>query len=137
MTQGKVLALAAAAALVVVLLIFGPAPKHPSVGNVLQVSSESKPDSLDSAMSYQAIAWQLMVNTGDGLLTYKKSSGVAGSTLVPDLADAMPQLLDGGRTYVFHMRSGIKFSPPSNAEVMSLSGVLGGTANAKGMARMY
>jgi peptide/nickel transport system substrate-binding protein len=46
----------------------------------------------------------------DGLVTFRRVSGVAGTVLVPDLATAIPTPQNDGRTYVFQLRSGIKFS---------------------------
>ena len=37
-------------------------------------------------------------------------AGVAGTAIVPDLATAVPKPTDGGRTYVFHVRKGIRYS---------------------------
>ena len=44
-------------------------------------------------------------------------AGGAGSQVVPDLATAMPQITAGGRVYTFHLRSGVRFSPPVNRAV--------------------
>jgi peptide/nickel transport system substrate-binding protein len=46
----------------------------------------------------------------DGLVAYRRVGGPAGSTLVPDLAQALPAPSDDGRTYVFHLRQGVRFS---------------------------
>jgi len=46
--------------------------------------------------------------TGDGLVALAQASGVA--QLVPDLATAVPVPADGGRTYVFRLRPGIRYS---------------------------
>ena len=40
--------------------------------------------------------------------------GPAGLRLVPDAARAAPTVSDGGRTYTFVIRPGLRFSPPSN-----------------------
>ncbi len=48
--------------------------------------------------------------TNDGLVAFRKSGGLASNDVVPDLADALPAPLDGGRTYVFHLRPNILFS---------------------------
>ena len=37
--------------------------------------------------------------------------------VVPELAAAAPDVLDGGRTFVFRLRPGFRFSPPSGAPV--------------------
>jgi len=54
--------------------------------------------------------WQLLSLTNDGLVTYRKVGGLAGAELVPDLATAIPQPTDGGRTYTFSLRDGIRYS---------------------------
>ena len=48
------------------------------------------------------------------LLNYPDAPGPAGLRLVPDAARAMPTVSDGGRTYTFVIRRGLRFSPPSN-----------------------
>jgi YVTN family beta-propeller protein len=46
--------------------------------------------------------------TGDGLVALAQTSGAA--QLVPDLATAVPVPTDGGRTYAFRLRPGIRYS---------------------------
>ncbi len=46
----------------------------------------------------------------DHLVGYRATGGAAGLTLVPDLATDLPQPTDGGRTYTFTLRSGIRYS---------------------------
>ena len=47
---------------------------------------------------------------GDGLVGFKRVSGLDGGTLVPDLATSLPAPTDGGLTYTFQLRSGIRYS---------------------------
>ena len=54
--------------------------------------------------------WQMLSVTNDGLVGYRRAGGPAGDTLVPDLATALPAPADGGRTYTFHLRPGIRYS---------------------------
>src|SRR5262249_5720542 len=54
--------------------------------------------------------WQLLSITNDGLVTYRRTGGLAGAELVPDLATAIPEPTDGGRTYTFQLRKGIHYS---------------------------
>src|SRR5262249_40787182 len=54
--------------------------------------------------------WQLLSLTNDGLVTYRRTGGLAGAELVPDLATAIPEPTDGGRTYTFQLRKGIHYS---------------------------
>jgi YVTN family beta-propeller protein len=48
--------------------------------------------------------------TNDGLTAYKRVGGSDGAQLVPDLATSAPTPTDGGRTYTFRLRSGIRYS---------------------------
>ena len=68
------------------------------------------PTSLDPALAYDTIIWQILTITNDGLLAYKKVGGPDGATLVPDLASALPQVSEDGLTYRFPLREGIRYS---------------------------
>ncbi len=57
----------------------------------------------------------------DGLVNFKKAQGTAAYTVVPDLAVAIPKPTDGGKTWVFKLRPGIKFS---NGKVLKASDVV-------------
>jgi peptide/nickel transport system substrate-binding protein len=72
----------------------------------------------DPAQNYTLQEWQLLIDTHDGLVQFKRVGGAAGTKLVPDLATSLPQPTNGGKTYVFHIRKGIKFS---NGKVMKPS----------------
>jgi peptide/nickel transport system substrate-binding protein len=80
-------------------------------GGTLTVSSEGDPPaSLDPAVAYDFIGWQILSITNDGLLAYKRVGGPDGATLVPDLASALPQVSADGLTYRFALRGGINYS---------------------------
>ena len=66
--------------------------------------------SLDPAQFAGMSQWQMLSMTNDGLVTYKRVGGLAGSTLVPDLATSLPVPTDDGRTYTFQLRRGIRYS---------------------------
>src|SRR5205823_5040074 len=68
--------------------------------------------------NYTLQEWQLLINSHDGLVQFKRVGGTAGTQLVPDLATSIPTPTDGGKTYTFHIRKGIKFS---NGQVMKPS----------------
>src|SRR5262249_55918641 len=55
-------------------------------------------------------AWELLTLTNDGLLGYGRAGGAEGYRVVPDLAVALPTVSDGGRTYTFELRPGIRYS---------------------------
>jgi peptide/nickel transport system substrate-binding protein len=86
-------------------------------GGILQAGIPGNPDHLDPALSYTNEGWEILEATNNGLLTFKKASGGAGATVVPDIASAMPTVTDGGKTYTFHLRSGVMFGAPINREV--------------------
>ena len=48
--------------------------------------------------------------TSDGLVGYRRVGGVAGATLLPNLATAVPEPTGGGRVYAFQLRSGLVYS---------------------------
>jgi peptide/nickel transport system substrate-binding protein len=53
------------------------------------------------------------------LLTYPHTGGEEGNTLVPDLAEDMPEESGDGLTYTFHLKDGIMFGPPLSREITS------------------
>jgi peptide/nickel transport system substrate-binding protein len=55
-------------------------------------------------------AWPVLSLAYDGLVAYRRVPGAGGSALVPDLAASLPQSSDGGRTYTFELRRGLRFS---------------------------
>jgi ABC-type transport system substrate-binding protein len=67
-------------------------------------------DSVDPATAYNpefAIVGRAVY---DGLVAYRATGGTAGVALVPDLAVTLPTPGNGGRTYTFTIRKGIKYS---------------------------
>jgi peptide/nickel transport system substrate-binding protein len=72
----------------------------------------------DPAQNYTLEEWQLLINTHDGLVGFAKVGGVPGTKIVPDLATAIPTPTNNGKTYVFNIRKGIKFS---NGQVLKPS----------------
>jgi peptide/nickel transport system substrate-binding protein len=79
-------------------------------GGTLKILAKSAAGSFDPQVNYTLEYWQLYQSMYDGLVAFKKVGGPDSFTVVPDLAEAMPQITDGGKTYTFKLRSGIKFS---------------------------
>ena len=67
-------------------------------------------DSVDPALAYSTSSWPLVVVTGDGLVGVQQVAGRDGTQIVPDLAVTLPTPQDGGRTYRFVLRPGIRYS---------------------------
>ena len=53
------------------------------------------------------------------LVGFNSLPGAAGNLPVPDLATSIPKPTNGGKTYTFHLRNGVKFGPPVNREITS------------------
>ena len=66
------------------------------------------PTELDPASGYSA--WELLTLTNDGLLGYSQAGGAETYKVVPDLATGLPTVSDGGLTYTFQLRKGIRYS---------------------------
>src|SRR5689334_8305162 len=68
------------------------------------------PDYMDPGLAYTVNAWELMQNIYIGLLTYKHVNGPEGATVIPGLAQALPKVSNGNKTYTFTLRKGLKYS---------------------------
>ena len=79
-------------------------------GGTLRVTAQTAAGTIDPQINYTLEFFQVMEISYDGLLTFEKANGNAGLTIVPDLATALPKPQDGGKTYVFTLRRGIRFS---------------------------
>jgi peptide/nickel transport system substrate-binding protein len=79
-------------------------------GGTFTILSNSAFGTADPAQNYTLGEWQLLIDTHDGLVGFAKESGAAGNKIVPDLATSVPTPTNGGKTYLFHIRRGIKFS---------------------------
>jgi peptide/nickel transport system substrate-binding protein len=79
-------------------------------GGTLRLVSKEGPQTFDSTIAYDFISWRVSHVIGDGLLASKLVGGAEGWTLVPDLAISLPSQTDGGRTYAFQVRPGIRYS---------------------------
>ena len=103
----------------------GPSEKAATAakGGTYRVGWESTfgwTDSFDPTGEYLAngiaIYSNLLVRT---LVGYNHVGGPAGNIPVPDLATSIPKPTNGGKTWTFHLKKGIKFGPPVNREITS------------------
>jgi len=97
-----------------------------SVGGTLNVGWEQSfgaTDNFDPTGEYLGdwfgIASNLLVRT---LVGYNHVANGPGNMVVPDIATVVPSvanggITNGGKTYTFHLKHGIKFGPPVNREV--------------------
>jgi peptide/nickel transport system substrate-binding protein len=77
-------------------------------------------DNFDPTGEYIGNAWgiysNLLIRT---LVGYTHQPGGAGNKTVPDLATSVPKPTNGGKTYTYHIRQGVKFGPPVSRQVTS------------------
>ena len=78
-------------------------------GGTLTIVSNSLP-AVDPALAYDVITVPALATVYDGLVALRRSGGEQGLTLVPDLAATVPRPADGGTTYMFTLRRGIRYS---------------------------
>jgi peptide/nickel transport system substrate-binding protein len=109
--KGSVVVGAMALAVAAVAVGFGGSAKRSNVGgDMVLLANAAPPGSPDPQVNYTLQEWQLLVITHDGLVGFKHAAGIEGTRIVPDLATAVPTPTNGGRTWKFTLRSGIKFS---------------------------
>lgn len=104
--QGSALALIAAAG----LALGGTAHAADHMGGTLRLTAASAAGTIDPQINYTSQFWSVLFVTNDGLLAFKHVNGAASNEVVPDLATEVPKPQDGGKTYVFTLRRGVKFS---------------------------
>jgi peptide/nickel transport system substrate-binding protein len=77
-------------------------------------------NNFDPTGEYTTNAWGmyrgLLIRT---LVGYKMTAGAAGNQLVPDLATSVPTATDGGLTWTFTLKSGVRYAPPVNRVITS------------------
>jgi YVTN family beta-propeller protein len=89
-------------------------PPTPAAGGVARFTLQADLPSYDPAL---ATTPQFTYATCANLVTYPDKPAPEGSRIVPEVAQAVPEPTDGGRTYTFRIRSGFRFSPPSSEPV--------------------
>jgi ABC-type transport system substrate-binding protein len=85
----------------------GNNPADPS--KVVHAVFEAADDGIDPVRTVNAYTSWLSEAIFERLLTYDYLARPA--KLVPGTAEAMPEVSDGGKTYVFHIKNGIYFAP--------------------------
>ena len=79
-------------------------------GGTMRLVAVGAGGTIDPQVNYTLQYWQLYQGLYDGLLNFKKGTGAEGFKVVPDIAEDMPQVADDGKTLIFKIRKGIKFS---------------------------
>jgi YVTN family beta-propeller protein len=77
-------------------------------GRLVALSVGGLGDSVDPQQSWGSGPGGSLVY--DGLTGFRRVGGGDGTQLLPDLATSMPDARDGGRSYTFRLRAGIRYS---------------------------
>ena len=98
-----------------VLLVAGLAPAQAEYmkehrGGTMRLVARSAAGTVDPHINYTLQYWQIYQGLYDGLLAFKKAAGAEGFEKVPNIAEAMPEVSNDGKTYTFKIRKGIMFS---------------------------
>jgi peptide/nickel transport system substrate-binding protein len=81
-----------------------------ATGGIAKVNLTSFPDYMDPALAYTLEGWNSLWTVYTPLVSYKHEEGAAGAELIPGLAEALPEISNGGRTYTLKLREGLKFN---------------------------
>ncbi|HEX3266818.1 MAG TPA: ABC transporter substrate-binding protein [Gaiellaceae bacterium] len=85
-------------------------------GTLVTVANAAPSGSPDPQVNYTLQEWQLLIISHDGLIAFKRLGGKPGTAKVPDLAESIPKPTNGGKTWTFKLRKGIKFSDGSTLD---------------------
>jgi YVTN family beta-propeller protein len=87
-----------------------------SGGGTLRMDAPYDVDSMDPALAYRTLSQQLLFVTCAKLLNNPDQPGT-GAPLTAEIAQSLPRRSGDERTYTFKIRTGFRFSPPSNEPV--------------------
>jgi peptide/nickel transport system substrate-binding protein len=82
-------------------------------GGKITVLGSAYPDFLDPQLAITVDAIEVLSQVYPGLVTFPHEAGQAGAEVVPGLAEDMPELSNGNKTYTFTLRENLKYSDGS------------------------
>ncbi len=89
-------------------------------GGTLRLASAYSLDSTDPGNTYYPDVMNAIRLYGRSLTMFRPAPGKAGTELVPDLAESLGQASDGGKTWTYRLRAGVKYqdgAPVTAADV--------------------
>ena len=86
--------------------VFNPSDKK---GGIVKFADESAPDSVDTGDTYYGSQWNMVRLYGRSLTMFNAAPGDASNKLVGDLAEGLGKPSDGGKTWTYKIRKGVKF----------------------------
>jgi peptide/nickel transport system substrate-binding protein len=82
-------------------------------GGTLNYALSDAPESFDPGNTYYAFIYNFSRLYARPLTTFKPGPGTKGNELAPDLAESMGKPTDGGRTWTYKLRKGVKYDDGS------------------------
>jgi peptide/nickel transport system substrate-binding protein len=90
--------------------------KDAKAGGALTVLYAADVDSIDPGITYYQYGMNIAYATQRPLYSYEPDNATEP---VPDLAEGPPEISEDGKTVTVKIRTGVKYSPPVNREVVS------------------
>src|ERR1700730_17374431 len=88
-----------------------PASTGGTNGGTITIASGTAPLSADQGLDFTTQGTELYSVVNTPLLTFKRGvQGVGGTQIEPALAQSLPTVSNGGKTYTFTLRSGLHYS---------------------------
>ena len=78
-------------------------------GGIIRLANSSDWDTLDPGETYYGFSWNFARLYGRSLVMFRAAPGDASNELVPDLAEDLGEESDGGKTWTYHIRKGVKY----------------------------
>jgi peptide/nickel transport system substrate-binding protein len=92
------------------------------MGGTITIASGTPPLSADQGLDFTTQGNELYSVVNTALLTFQRGvNGTAGAKIIPGLAQSLPTITNGGKTYTFKLRPGVTYS---NGQPIKASDVL-------------
>src|SRR5919198_4673938 len=98
-----------------------PAATQHKAPEILRVNMQTTLDSVDPAVAYFVLSWQLEFATCAKLVNYPDKPWGAAQAPEPEIANGLPTVSADGKTYTFKLHADFRFSPPSKEGVTAQS----------------
>jgi peptide/nickel transport system substrate-binding protein len=86
--------------------VFKPSDKK---GGTIKFANSGDWDTLDPGETYYGYSWDFLRLYGRSLVMFKPAPGAASNELIPDLAESLGVSSEGGKTWTYKIRQGIKY----------------------------
>lgn len=90
-------------------------------GGTATVVEGTFPQSLDPSIDFTTQGGEVHWLTHLGPYSFAHATGTAGTQIIPSVAQALPTTSDGGKTYTFTIRSGLKYSDGTPVKASDLT----------------